>query len=180
MSDRRFSGEIEHLRSKERRLRNEMETLIPACLEGLEAKTMLDVGTGSALFAQYFHEQGLRVAGIDINPQMIEAACKLVPQGEFKIAPAEKIPYADRLFDLVFMGCLLHEVDDYVRTLAEAKRVALKRVAVLEFPKIEQSFGPPLEHRLSEEQIREFAARAGLVKMKMIPLTHLVLYLFDI
>lgn len=180
MSDRRFNGEIERLRSPERVERSEPARVVALCLDGIEAANALDIGTGSGLFAEHFHKAGLAVAGADVNPQMVEAAARFVPGGDFRRAPAEALPWPDRAFDLTFMACLLHEVDDCVRTLKEARRTARRRVAVLEFPKIEQPFGPPLHHRLSDRQIRDCAQQAGLPAPAVHPLTHLVLYIWDL
>lgn len=180
MSDRRFDGEIERLRSIERVERSEPDRVVALCLEGIEAESMLDIGTGSGLFAEQFFKAGLSVAGADVNPKMVEAARRYLPKGDFRLAPAEALPWPDGSFDLVFMAYLLHEVDDYVQALKEARRTARRRLAVLEFPKIEQPFGPPLHHRLSEEQIRDFARQAGLAAPAICPLTHLVLYIWDL
>ena len=179
MNDRRYSDAIQRLRSPERIQRGEPERVVSLCLNSIDAKSLLDIGTGSALFAEAFYKAGLSVAGVDINPEMIEAAKQVIPEGDFHLAPAESLPFGDSAFDLVFMAFLLHEVDDYVKTLTEAGRVAERRVAVLEFPKIEQPFGPPLHHRLSEQQIIDFARQANLGNPQIHKLTHLILYLWE-
>ena len=179
MSDRKYNGDIQRLRSPDRIQRGEPDRVVLLCLDGIEATSMLDIGTGSALFAEAFYKAGLSVTGVDVNPEMIEAAKQFIPDGNFHLAPAESLSFEDGAFDLVFMAFLLHEVDDYVKTLTEAGRVAKQRIAVLEFPKIEQPFGPPLEHRLSEQQVTDFAEQAGLGKPEIHTLTHLVLYLWN-
>jgi SAM-dependent methyltransferase len=83
-------------------------------MDGLSIKSMLDIGTGSGVFAEEFFKRSLSVAGIDLNPGMVEIAKGYVPEGEFKIAKAEEIPFKDKSFDLVFMGLVFHEVDDPV------------------------------------------------------------------
>lgn len=115
MNERIFHDEIEKLRQPERIERSEIERVIDLSSEGIEAGSVLDVGTGTALFAEHFVKRGFKVCGIDINPKMIEAARQYVPQGEFKISGAEAIPYPDQSFDLVFFGYVLHEADDYLR-----------------------------------------------------------------
>ena len=52
----------------------EVEQVVRHCLQESNVKTLLDIGTGSALFAEAFHEAGIAVAGVDINAEMIEAA----------------------------------------------------------------------------------------------------------
>ena len=65
MHEKRFDGGIERLRAPERVARLEVERVVDLCLEGVEIKNVLDVGTGSGLFAGAFFERGLEVAGID-------------------------------------------------------------------------------------------------------------------
>lgn len=180
MSDRRYNEKIEKLRDPERVERYEMDRMMQICLDGINAKSVLDVGTGSGLFAQAFYERGLVVAGVDVNPEMVHAAKDYVPQGRFEIAPAEAMPFEYKSFDLVFMACVFHEVDDHVKTLLEAERIAAQRIAILEYPHKDQPFGPPMHHRLTTEQIEKYAAQAGLNHMQTVELTNVNLYLLDI
>ena len=180
MSDKRYNDRIEKLREPERVARYEIDRMVDACLVGIDAESMLDVGTGSGLFAEAFFKKGLQVAGADVNPDMIAAAKEFIPAGRFEVASAEKMPFDDQSFDLVFMANVFHEVDDHIQTLSEAKRIARQRIAILEHPYKEQPFGPPMHHRLKPEQIRDFAKQSGLDKMKMIELTNINLYLFDL
>lgn len=180
MSEKRYRDKIEKLRKPERVGRYEMDRMTAICLDGIDAKSMLDIGTGSGLFAEAFYERGCEVAGTDINPEMVAAARQHVPTGRFEAAPAESQPFEDKTFDLVFMGCVFHEVDDPVQTLVEAKRLAKQRVAILEYPHKLQLFGPPLHHRLKIKQVKEFARQAGLENLKSVELTHVNLYILDI
>ena len=102
-----------------------------------------------------------------------------VPEGQFRLAPAEVLPYPDGAFDLVFMGVVLHEADDRLKALGEAARVARLRIAVLEWPYEDASYGPPRRHRLTEEQIEGWAQQLGLLKVDVTRLEHTVLFLMD-
>lgn len=176
MHERRFQAEIERLRAPERLARLEVERVVSACLEGLQARSVLDVGTGSGVFAEAFAARGLEVSGVDVNPAMIAAAQGFVPAGHFYTAPAEAIPLADHTVDLVFMGLVFHEVDDAAQTLAEAKRVGRSRLVMLEWPYRSEDLGPPLAHRLPPETIIAQAQAAGFQPIETLPLNHLVLY----
>jgi len=180
MSDKRYNDKIERLREPERIARYEMDRMMQMCLDGIDAASVLDVGTGSGLFAETFFNKGLTVAGADVNPEMIAAAKEYVPAGRFEVAPAEKMPFEDKAFDLVFMACVFHEVDDQVQALQEAKRIAVKRIAILEYPHKEQPFGPPMHHRLTIDQVRDYAKQAGLDRMQTVELANVNLYLLDV
>ena len=180
MHEKRFNREIERLRDPDRIARLEVERVVDLVLDGVKnSRSILDVGTGSGLFAEQFAVKGLKVTGLDVNPEMIPAAYEFVPTGEFHVGVAEKLPFKDNDFDIVFMGLLLHEVDDLSKALSEANRVVKQRLAVLEWPYEEQPFGPPLEHRLSSKQIETAAIKAGFKNIKQQKLANLVLYIIE-
>jgi ubiquinone/menaquinone biosynthesis C-methylase UbiE len=179
MHDRRFDiSKIARLRSPERLELLELTRVVELCLEDSTIQSVLDVGTGSGIFAEEFNNQGIHTEGVDVNPEMISACAELLPAIEFKISPAEDLPYEEKSFDLVFFGMVLHETDNPLKTLKEANRVAGKQVAILEWPYEEQPFGPPLTDRLSKEEIQKLANQAGLIEGSFIRLQNLCLYLF--
>ena len=162
MHERRFPGKMGALRNPERVARLEPERVVDLCLGAGEFASMVDVGTGSGLFAEAFAARGLAVAGVDVNPEMIEAAKSFVPEGDFRVAQAETLPFNENAYDVVFMGTVFHEADDQLLALGEAARVARHMVAILEWPYEEGAAGPPIEHRISPEQVRDYATQTGL------------------
>ncbi len=179
MHDRRFEGDIARLRAPERVALLEVARVVDLCLEGITVRRALDVGTGSGIFAEAFAARGLAVAGVDVNPDMLPVALGFVPGGEFHVAPAEALPFGDGTFDLVYLGHVLHETDDPVQALAEARRVATARVAVLEWPYLNEEKGPPLAHRLSPARVAELARAAGFGAVRQPALGHMALFLMD-
>jgi ubiquinone/menaquinone biosynthesis C-methylase UbiE len=180
MNERRFNAQIERLRSPERLARMEVQRVVDLCLESINASSMLDVGTGSGVFAEAFSKRGLGVTGIDINPEMVKAAAEFAPTAVFRVAPMESIPFEEKTFDIVFLGHVLHEADDLPRALSEAKRTAKFRVAVLEWPYKEEEIGPPIDHRLKTESVVSLAKAAGFNQIETLPLSHMVLFLLTI
>jgi ubiquinone/menaquinone biosynthesis C-methylase UbiE len=131
MNERVFHGESGALRDKTRMELLEVDRVVKLSTENLIIKSVLDVGTGTAIFAEAFAKNDIKTAGIDINAKMVAEAQRMVPQGEFKIGSAENIPFDNGAFDLIFFGHVLHEADDMVKALSEARRIARKRIAVL-------------------------------------------------
>src|SRR5512146_302260 len=152
----RFS-DIDRLRSPERLARLEVNRVAELALDEANIQTVLDIGTGTGVFAEAFSQRGKQVTGVDVNPEMLAAASQYVPEGIFQPAPAENLPFSDSSFDLVFMGLVLHETDDLFKALQEAYRVTCLRLVVLEWPYAEQDFGPGLEERLQPNQIMKLA-----------------------
>jgi SAM-dependent methyltransferase len=169
-------GQVARLRAPERLERLEVGRVVDLVLDGIHAQTGLDVGTGSAIFAEEFARRGLTVTGIDANAEMLHGARPYVPEGNFLQAVAENLPFADNAFDVVFLGLVLHETDDLLKTMAEACRVAQVCVAVLEWPYQAEEFGPGLEERLRREDMELLGKQAGMGPMEALPLQKLALY----
>jgi ubiquinone/menaquinone biosynthesis C-methylase UbiE len=180
MNERVFSRDAARLRDKTRTELLELDRVVSLSVENMKVSSVLDVGTGTALFAEAFAKKAIGVAGIDIKDDMVNEAKRLLPKGEFKVGSAENIPYENGSFDLVFLGHVLHETDDTVKALSEAHRVARKRIVALEWPYVEGKMGPPLAHRLKPEQVMDSATSAGLRKVEVILLKQMVLYRMDI
>ncbi len=174
--ERRFHGGAERLRAPERVALLETGNVVRLCRDGLALSSVLDVGTGTGVFAEAFAQESLRVTGIDPNPDLLAIARKFVPDATFQVAVAESLPFGDGSFDLVFLGHVLHETDDPVKALVEARRVARGRVVILEWPYKEEEKGPPLAHRLAPQRVLELAESAGFKSMERIVMAHMDLY----
>jgi ubiquinone/menaquinone biosynthesis C-methylase UbiE len=180
LHERRYNAEIERLRSPQRVALLEVERVIDLCLDGIHVSSMMDVGTGSGIFAEAFARKGLTIAGIDPNPEMLRVAKEFIPKGEFRQGIIEKIPFKDKSFDLVFLGHVLHESDDQIKALIESKRCAKQRIAILEWPYKEEEIGPPLNHRLKPEDVVAATEKVGFSNIETIQLTHMILFRLDV
>jgi ubiquinone/menaquinone biosynthesis C-methylase UbiE len=176
MHERRYHGEVERLRLPERVELLEVERVIDLALANNHVCNVLDVGTGSGIFAEAFANKGLHVTGIDPNPDMLKTAHEFVPHGTFQHGTIEDVPFPDKTFDLVFLGHVLHESDDLIKALTESKRCAKNRVVILEWPYQQDESGPPLEHRLKTEEVLAAATAIGFSHMETINLRHMVLF----
>lgn len=93
----------------------------------------LDAGCGAGMAAQMAAARGARVAGFDAAEALIAIARERVPDGEFRVADLEEVPFADDSFDLVTGFNAFQFAGNPARALAEARRVARPggRVVVL-------------------------------------------------
>jgi len=177
MHERRFQGEANRLRSPERMALLEVDRVVTFCRQGLQAlSSVLDIGIGTGVFAEAFSHFTRAVTGIDTNTELLAIARGYVPQTRLIVASAEYIPFKDHSFDLLFLGHVLHETDNPLQALREARRVARSRVIVLEWPYQEEEQGPPIEHRLRPEVIEDLAGRVDFRNVECIKLTHMDLY----
>src|SRR2546426_8502385 len=103
-----------------------MEKLLHAMKETLAGcTTLLDVGTGTGRFAEYFNDSGFNVVGIDVSLSMM-AKAREKKLRDLVRADAHRLPFRDRTFDGAIMIHVLHLVRDWVQVVHEVGRVTRK------------------------------------------------------
>lgn len=85
--------------------------------------TILDVGCGSGGSSVLANERGAIVHGIDVAKGLLSFAIERVPNGVFKVADIENLPYKDNMFDVIFAANSLQYSEDRIAALHELKRV---------------------------------------------------------
>ncbi|MBU0629068.1 MAG: class I SAM-dependent methyltransferase [Nanoarchaeota archaeon] len=104
--------------------------LIKGHLKVKASDKLLDVGCGTGLTTEPW--DCIRY-GVDPAPKLLERA-RLQSEIEYKLAPAENIPYPDGFFDVVISITAIQNFADIEKGLSEIKRVGKKRF-VLSFLK---------------------------------------------
>lgn len=90
---------------------------------------VLEVGCGTGLFLEWFARLGHQTTGIDASAPMLELARRRLPERvDLNRGFAENLPYEDNAFDTVALITTLEFVDDPLRALQEALRVARRHV----------------------------------------------------
>lgn len=91
----------------------------------LDSKKVLDIGCSSGVLTAEVAKllKGGKIIGLDSYQGAITFAQKKYPHIEFKCADAHKLPYDDKVFDLVICTETLEHVVDPKKTLLEMKRV---------------------------------------------------------
>ncbi|OJI09206.1 MAG: hypothetical protein COV08_01800 [Candidatus Vogelbacteria bacterium CG10_big_fil_rev_8_21_14_0_10_49_38] len=97
-------------------------------LKGNEDIFEAGCGNGDVLLGLRRNGYTGRLVGMDINDKMFNEAKKIQKQEnlrpiEFKIGSADKLPFPDKSFDLIFAFFMLYHVPDINKTLIEWKRV---------------------------------------------------------
>ena len=83
----------------------------------------LDLGCGEGRFPRDLKAAGYKVIGIDASPTLIEHATTADPGGDYRVADAAQLPFADASVQLVTALLSLHDMDDMPGAIAEAARV---------------------------------------------------------
>ncbi len=99
--------------------------------QGWPYPTSLELGCGTGFFALNLAQAGVLatdgIAVTDISPGMVEVAQRnatgLGFEVEGRVADAERLPFDDASFDLVFGHAVLHHIPDVEQSLREVLRV---------------------------------------------------------
>lgn len=84
---------------------------------------ILDIGCGTGIATEQLHERGTSVVGTDVDPEMIEEAKEINPHGiKYYVAPAEKQPFRNSMFDAVTAFSAFHWFT-HKKALEEIRRV---------------------------------------------------------
>lgn len=127
---------------------------------------LADIGCGIGYFtfplAQALGKKGV-VFGLDVSPEMLEEAQKrYVSRKDSEMAVVEFLrseeagfPLESETIDIAFVANVLHEIDDQQGFLKEVARVLKSsgRLVIVEWAKEVMDFGPPVEERLSQEEV---------------------------
>ena len=164
MNDRTFSSSQAHrLDSAERKEWLPMAEVLNR-LELCSGWRVADVGAGTGYFSiPIAAEIGANgtVYAVDIQPEMLMFIQeKLQATGlknvECSVGEALATGLTESSCDLVIMSYIWHELDDVDKVLAEANRI-LKgggTIAIIDWkPGVQQPPGPPLEHRIPQDQV---------------------------
>ncbi len=89
--------------------------------------TVLDAGCGSGHWAVAFARRGVRVAGIDLSPEMIRLAHQRADAAgvsiDWRVGDIAALPFPDASFDAVQARVALHFVPEVPAALRELRRV---------------------------------------------------------
>jgi SAM-dependent methyltransferase len=142
-------------------------------------QVVVDLGAGPGFFtlpAARLVGAGGHVYAVDVEPSMLDLCRRRAEEagltGIETVHSAEtQIPLPDATADRVLIAFVLHEADDVAALLREAARLLRPggEIAVAEWRKAEGTPGPPLDHRIGEDDLAGFAAQGGL---RPVPTDH--------
>lgn len=105
-------------------MREALAEILAAELEGRER--CLEIGVGTGRIALPLHERGVRLAGADIAPAMLERLIANAggrPPFPLMLADATLLPLAGSSFDAVLASHVLHLIPDWKAAVDEAMRI---------------------------------------------------------
>lgn len=92
-----------------------------------EQPRLLDLGCGLGVHAEFWHARGFRVTGLDHDADLIAHARKRAEERRLAIryeeGRADRLPFADGSFDIIYANSILEHVENWARCLEEWIRV---------------------------------------------------------
>jgi ubiquinone/menaquinone biosynthesis C-methylase UbiE len=131
---------------------------------------LLDIGCGIGYFtipAATILKQG-KVIGLDIMSEIIDIAKEKainIPNIEFRKSTEYSFPINNDSIDYVFISNVIHEIGDKFEYFKEIKRV-LKTdgfLCIIDWEKKETVLGPPINDRVSKEEMIYLCAQANFI-----------------
>jgi len=135
--------------------------------------TLLDVGCGIGYFtipaAKFL--QNNKVIGIDIVREILEVAedrAKEINNIEFRKSEEYSFPLENNSIKYVFICNVIHEVENKKRYFNEIKRVLKENgyLLIIDWDKKEMPMGPPINERISKDEMMELCTSIGLKTIK--------------
>lgn len=96
-------------------------------LPNLEGLDVISIGCGSGLDTRWLADNGAKkVVGVDISVGLLGIARTNNPDIEFHEMDMEQLDLPDESFDLAYSSLAIHYVDDWTKSLKEARRILRK------------------------------------------------------
>ena len=147
----------------------------------VEGMTLADIGSGPGFFtipaARIVGENG-SVFAADIEGEMLSTVRSRASEAGLTNVHIVKtnereIPIAPGVCDIVLLAYVIHEIEHRASFLHRASRLLKPggRLIIIEWEKIEEPSGPPVEERLTPEDTADDAQAAGLKPVEARSLT---------
>lgn len=137
-----------------------------------EKDVICDIGAGSGIFTVTAAKitNNLCLA-LETDDEMLEFIAQKAKNEKLSNVKTVKVSgprfdIEDNTVDLVILVTVLHEVENKGALLAEIKRILKSdgRLAIIEFRKLQTPMGPPVMHRISQDEIIKLCDEVGLSK----------------
>jgi ubiquinone/menaquinone biosynthesis C-methylase UbiE len=136
-------------------------------------EVIADIGAGTGYFARRLAHHAAKVYAVDIDARLLDILKKDAPENVVTVLAAPDDPkLAPGSVDIIFFCDVLHHIENRPAYYAKLK-AALKpggRIVNIDFFKKPLAMGPPLEMKLSEQQVEAEFGAAGFRKVKQVDL----------
>lgn len=141
-----------------------------------------DIGCGIGYFsipaAEVIGSKGT-VYALDVKKEMIEELDKKIEENKLEnirtvITDEYDFKLEDNSVSYAFMCTVLHEIEDRIKFINETKRILVDggKIAVVEWIKKENSWGPQFSHRVDSSDIKKELKNCGFEEIYYVELNE--------
>ena len=137
-------------------------------------EVIVDLGAGTGLFSRAFSGMYPKclIYACDISPIMInwiKENLNEYPNIVPVLTKENSVPLETSIADIIVLINLYHELDDYLNTLKECKRILKKGgvIAISDWKKEKMVNGPPFEIRIDKTVVKEHLTISGFRDIKI-------------
>lgn len=154
-------------------------------LGDISTKKIIDIGTGSGYFAVKLAAQDAEVIAADVSDEFLVALDKRITENNLNNIETRKIPYdepglAPEEVDMVLIINTYHHIEDrstyFNKVKAGTKTTG--ELVIIDFFKTEVPVGPPVNHKISIDQVIAELKRAGytsfVVNVDLLPYQFII------
>lgn len=164
---------IKHFDSKDRDAWQKPDEVIKF-LENLKEKTVYDIGAGSGYFSLRLSGKAKKVVAGDINNNFLNHIRdkineKNISNIETRLIPEDHPGIKKNEADVVLMVNTYHHIDnrvEYLKKISDGLKSGGELV-IIDFFKTELPVGPPVNHKLSMDEIIKELKEAGFSNMEI-------------
>ena len=151
----------------------------------ISSKKIIDIGTGSGYFAVKLAAQDAEVIAADVSDEFLVALDKRITENNLNNIETRKIPYdepglAPEEVDMVLVINTYHHIEDrstyFNKVKAGTKTTG--ELVIIDFFKTEVPVGPPVNHKISIDQVIAELKRAGytsfVVNVDLLPYQFII------
>ncbi len=175
MHQRSFEELVANFESPERLEWQKPDSVI-AMMGDISGKTVMDIGCGTGYFSVRLAEKGAKVICADVDEefqayvdQRKEEEGYTDEQIETRMIPYDSPGLSDSEADYVMIIDTYHHIEnreDYFRQVRQGLK-EMGKLMVIDFEKRETPHGPPLEMRISADQVVEELKAAGFDSLEI-------------
>ncbi len=175
---------VQRFESPERDAYQQPEKVL-AYLGDLEGKHIMDIGAGSGYFSVKLAAKGAQVISADVDDEFLAHVDARIASEGLSNIETRKIPYdapglKEREVDMVLVVNTYHHIEDRAAYFAKVKAGTTPdgELAVIDFFKTEVPVGPPVDHKVSIDEVIAELKQAGYtdftVEVALLPYQYIV------
>lgn len=154
-------------------------------LGNLKGKQIMDIGAGSGYFSVRLAEKGAKVIAADVSDDFQSSLKKRIDENKITNIELRKIPYdspklSENEVDMVLIVNTYHHIENRSEYFSKVKKgtKAIGELVIIDFFKTEVPVGPPVNHKVSIDEIIAELKKAGYsgfdVNVDLLPYQYII------